>query len=285
MAFVLVSVSSVFTVAEAASGAKLNKTSACVVKGKTVQLKVNGRIRKGKWKTSDTSIATVTKKGLVKTKDYGVATISIKVGKKTLKCKVRVETAKQVRARKARNYILKKGKKSDWDGSGRTGYAIGYKEDNWLSDIEHDELFLVRVCAYKDTTEMYFQYFRDDYMGEFQEYIEIWIDPIKREYPGKVKYEYYDYDDVYEEYNLISELTAEIGFDYDGTESRLNIYDVKEYDKESGEYITATGEERESTIRTGVNALNLSMHYYDKVFKKAKLSNTMKNTCFSEFSE
>ncbi len=69
---------------------KLNKKSAKVYVGKTVNLKVKGTSKKVKWSTSDSTIATVTKKGKVKGVKVGKATITAKVGKKNLKCKVTV---------------------------------------------------------------------------------------------------------------------------------------------------------------------------------------------------
>ena len=61
MVFTLVPLSSV----NAASKAKLNKKSATIYVGKTVQLKVNNNKKKVKWSTSNKKIAIVNKKGKV----------------------------------------------------------------------------------------------------------------------------------------------------------------------------------------------------------------------------
>jgi hypothetical protein len=74
----------------ASKKAKLNKTKATLVAGKTVQLKVQNSKKKVTWKSSNGKVATVSKKGLVTAKAPGKATITAKVGKKNLKCAVTV---------------------------------------------------------------------------------------------------------------------------------------------------------------------------------------------------
>ncbi len=75
-----------------AASAKLNKTKASVVVGKTVQLKVKNSSKKVKWSSSNKKVATVNSKGLVTAKKKGTATTKAKVGSKTLKCKVTVKS-------------------------------------------------------------------------------------------------------------------------------------------------------------------------------------------------
>ncbi|MCD7762942.1 MAG: Ig-like domain-containing protein [Lachnospiraceae bacterium] len=76
----------------AASKVKLNKTSATVVVGKTVQLNVKNTSKKVTWTSSKKSVATVSKSGKVTAKKAGTATITAKVGSKKLKCKVTVKS-------------------------------------------------------------------------------------------------------------------------------------------------------------------------------------------------
>ncbi len=73
---------------------KLNKTSATVLIGNTVQLKMKGVSSKKTvtWKTSNSEVATVSSTGLVSTIKSGTVTISAKVDKKTYKCTVKVKT-------------------------------------------------------------------------------------------------------------------------------------------------------------------------------------------------
>lgn len=72
---------------------KINKTKATLIKGQTLQLKVTNA-KSVKWSTSKKSVATVTNKGKVSAKKTGKATITAKVGKKSYKCVVTVETPK-----------------------------------------------------------------------------------------------------------------------------------------------------------------------------------------------
>lgn len=73
----------------AASKIKISKKSVITNKGKTVRLKVKGTSKKVRWSSSNKKVATV-KKGRVKAKNTGKVTITAKVGKKKLRCKVRV---------------------------------------------------------------------------------------------------------------------------------------------------------------------------------------------------
>ena len=69
---------------------KLNKTSAKLVEGQSITLKMkNVSKKKVTWKTSNKKVATVSK-GVVKAVKKGNATITAKVAKKSYKCKVTV---------------------------------------------------------------------------------------------------------------------------------------------------------------------------------------------------
>lgn len=76
-----------------AAAPKLNRKTASVYIGKTVKLKVYNKIGKVKWKSSKTSVATVSTSGVVKGKKAGKAVITAKTGTKTLKCTVTVKKA------------------------------------------------------------------------------------------------------------------------------------------------------------------------------------------------
>lgn len=69
---------------------KISQKTAVMYPTETLQLKVNGAKTGVTWKSSKTSIATVSGKGKVTAIKNGAATITAMVGKKTYKCKVTV---------------------------------------------------------------------------------------------------------------------------------------------------------------------------------------------------
>ena len=75
----------------AAEKTKLNVSKASIVKGQSIQLRVQGTVNKVVWKTSDKKIVTVSKKGKVRAKSSGKAIITAEVGNKSLKCKITVK--------------------------------------------------------------------------------------------------------------------------------------------------------------------------------------------------
>ncbi len=86
------------------TGVKLNKSSASIDKGKTITLTAtvkpkNASNTKVTWKSSNTSIATVSSDGVVTAKKAGTATITAttKDGNKKATCKVTVKEAKTVK--------------------------------------------------------------------------------------------------------------------------------------------------------------------------------------------
>ena len=77
----------------AASKMKLNKKSATIKVGKSIQLKVKGTKKKVKWSSSNKKVATVSVKGKVTGKKKGSAKITAKIGKKKLTCNIKVISA------------------------------------------------------------------------------------------------------------------------------------------------------------------------------------------------
>ena len=75
----------------AASKIKLNRKTATIKVGKTVQLKVKGTKKKVKWSSSNTYVAKVSQKGKVVGKHAGSAKIIAKTGSKKLVCKIKVK--------------------------------------------------------------------------------------------------------------------------------------------------------------------------------------------------
>lgn len=69
----------------------LSPKSVSLVKGKTKQLKIIGKVGTAKFKSSNKRIATVSAKGVIKAKKKGKCTITVKSNGVTLKCKVTVK--------------------------------------------------------------------------------------------------------------------------------------------------------------------------------------------------
>lgn len=90
MTAILMGITLLGNVADAASSIKLNKKTAKVKVGKSFKLKVLGTKKKVKWKSSNKKIATVSTKGKVVAKKAGNTVVTAKVNGKTLRCKVTV---------------------------------------------------------------------------------------------------------------------------------------------------------------------------------------------------
>ena len=71
--------------------ASLNKTKVTLIKGESVQLKVNGTAKAVQWISSGKSVAAVSSKGKVTAKKKGTVKITAKAGNKNYVCKVVVE--------------------------------------------------------------------------------------------------------------------------------------------------------------------------------------------------
>ncbi len=91
----------------------LNKSSATILKGKTLTLKAtvtpsNATNKTVTWSSSKKSVATVSSKGVVTAKKAGTATITAKVGSKKATCKITVKKASAKLS--ATSVKIKKGK-------------------------------------------------------------------------------------------------------------------------------------------------------------------------------
>ncbi len=71
---------------------KISKKAIVLLSGQSSTLKITGTEEKVTWSSNRKSVATVSKKGKVTAKKAGIAVIKAKAGKKTLKCKVAVQT-------------------------------------------------------------------------------------------------------------------------------------------------------------------------------------------------
>lgn len=119
---------------EAATKPKLNKKNSTLIKGQTLVLKVSGTKSKIKWSSSNKTVAAVNSTGKVTAKKKGTATIVAKVGKKTLSCKITVQTPtinkKSVTLTKGQKFTLKlKGtnQKIKWSSSRKDIVSVNSK--------------------------------------------------------------------------------------------------------------------------------------------------------------
>ena len=258
---------------------KLSKKSIVIGKGQTAKLKVKGTKKKVKWSSTKKSIATVSKKGVVKGKKIGSCYIKAKVGGKTLKCKVAVKKPEVANAMNLRKYILANGKKAS-DG----GYYIQKK---WQDELVSED-YVGFVEAYKDRTEMYFEYkenaFDDDYFG-----YKLTIDLIKQK-PGSAETVYgilsSDSDDTY--YG-----TIDCSFHYEGSDAadwrgaELTKITYTEYDYSTGstthtDYTDPSDLNDPYTLRNFYAYTVKAFGNFDTLFKKCKLKSRMKNLGFSD---
>lgn len=74
-----------------ASTIKLSKTKKTIYEGNTYKLKIQGTDKIVKWSSSNTKVAKVNSEGKVTAKKNGTAIIRAKVGKKEIKCKIKVK--------------------------------------------------------------------------------------------------------------------------------------------------------------------------------------------------
>ena len=72
------------------AGLMISHKHVTVIKGQKQQLYVTGTTKTVKWSTSNKKVAKVSDKGVVTAKKKGTSVIKAKVGKKVLKCKVKV---------------------------------------------------------------------------------------------------------------------------------------------------------------------------------------------------
>lgn len=89
--FVILATVMALTVPVNAATMKLNKKKATIYVGQALTLKVKGKKKKVKWKSTNKKVAKVNKKGKVTGLKAGKSTIIAKVGKKSLKCKITVK--------------------------------------------------------------------------------------------------------------------------------------------------------------------------------------------------
>lgn len=136
---------SVCTSAAESAEPTLNKTTLTVVCGINYRLKVSG-VPKGtaiKWSSSDSDVAGITNMGKVLTRSCGTATISAKVGKTTLKCRVKVIPG-SVKFEQS-SYTVPLSEKSVINATVKGSKSIGLKNSN-------QKVALIKMKAWQGDT-------------------------------------------------------------------------------------------------------------------------------------
>ena len=120
----------------AAKKMKLNKKKITLTVGKKKRLRVKHKPKgvKVKWRSKNKKIARVSKKGVVRAKRPGKATIIAKIGKKKLKCRVRVKAKKKPSVKKPGGSSANNSKipTTTKPGSGSN------TPDNYTSEVKND---------------------------------------------------------------------------------------------------------------------------------------------------
>lgn len=208
-----------------ASKIKLNKTSAFVVKGKSIQLRVKGTKAKVKWFSKSKKIAVVNRYGKVKGKSIGTVYIIAKVKGKKLKCFVRVGDKRMANARKLRSYILKKGKKSK---GGWKSIRLWYGSDDGDDESSFSKESIISAKKGTNTMKFFYENFYEDNAMKVTTTVTYKFNYTR--YKNPVKVLYVDDDYGYDDEGFDAQGTINKGYDVDGSGVGLNKLIIRKKD-------------------------------------------------------
>ena len=208
-----------------ASKIKLNKTSAFVVKGKSIQLRVKGTKAKVKWFSKSKKIAVVNRYGKVKGKSIGTVYIIAKVKGKKLKCFVRVGDKRMANARKLRSYILKKGKKSE---GGWKSIRLWYGSDDGDDESSFSKESIISAKKGTNTMKFFYENFYEDNAMKVTTTVTYKFNYTR--YKNPVKVLYVDDDYGYDDEGFDAQGTINKGYDVDGSGVGLNKLIIRKKD-------------------------------------------------------
>ena len=208
-----------------ASKIKLNKTSAFVVKGKSIQLRVKGTKAKVKWFSKSKKIAVVNRYGKVKGKSVGTVYIIAKVKGKKLKCFVRVGDKRMANARKLRSYILKKGKKSE---GGWKSIRLWYGSDDGDDESSFSKESIISAKKGTNTMKFFYENFYEDNAMKVTTTVTYKFNYTR--YKNPVKVLYVDDDYGYDDEGFDAQGTINKGYDVDGSGVGLNKLIIRKKD-------------------------------------------------------
>ena len=246
----------------AAAKAKLSVKKAYLAPKDTLKLKVKGTKKKVKWVSSNKKVCTVSKKGKVKAKKTGKATIVAKINGKKFKCKIIVEKKNINRARRLRDYVIKKGKYN----KSTKGYELKWfymNGDNNSTDAV--------ISAFKGKYDLQF-YYHTDAESSYRNDITMNINLISgsasvRKGPVKL-YRDADIDDPFDETTFYGEISTA----FDGKGAGLNLI-KKIWTEEDGDGNEATKNSTEASVLNGskkgcVSRINEAFKRWDALFTK-----------------
>lgn len=208
-----------------ASKIKLNKTSAFVVKWKSIQLRVKGTKAKVKWFSKSKKIAVVNRYGKVKGKSIGTVYIIAKVKGKKLKCFVRVGDKRMANARKLRSYILKKGKKSK---GGWKSISLWYGSDDGDDESSFSRESVISAKKGTNTIKFFYENFYEDNAMKVTTTVTYKFNYTR--YKNPVKVLYVDDDYGYDDEGFDAQGTINKGYDVDGSGVGLNKLIIRKKD-------------------------------------------------------
>ena len=226
----------------AAAKAKLSVKKAYLAPKDTLKLKVKGTKKKVKWVSSNKKVCTVSKKGKVKAKKTGKATIVAKINGKKFKCKIIVEKKNINRARRLRDYVIKKGKYNKSEKAYELKWFVMDTSNNCQDAM---------ISAYKGKYDLQFYYHRDaesSYRYDTIMTINLitGVTSIKK---GTAKlYSDEDVDDEYDETTYYGEITTA----FDGKGNGLTLTKKTWTEEDGGKEVLK--ETEEASVLTGAKA-------------------------------
>lgn len=174
---------------------RLSKKSLSIERKKSTTLKVTGTTMKVNWKTTDSSIASVSSKGKIVGKKAGKVTITARVGGKDLKCKVTVKALQP-------SYSVTMSGKTDYNAGAaamlvtNTGKGTMRIYSNGAKFIDNDYVHLDRTMRMVDINNLVFIDHIDIAPGK-SVYVGFLLDGDYSIYDYKTTYQYdFSYDGV-----------------------------------------------------------------------------------------
>lgn len=269
MAFLLTAMGFLFVGRPVQAAIKLNQKTLYLTPKKSYKLKIKGTKKKVTWKSSNKKVATVSKSGKVTAKKIGKATIVAKVKGKKYKCTVYVDKKEKNNARKLRDFIVKKGKKSK-DGEGKDQYEISY-----VTIDEENTEYWARISVHKNSYTMDFTYLElpDTTAGTNYKYF-FTLDLVNKK-SGSLEVSRTSVAD-YEGYSCYGSIKT----DFDGNGAGVKLSRYYDIDSAGEETLIPNPDSMSSVIGKGGKFV---FKAFDTLLKKKNAGVTMKSIGFTKW--